>query len=231
MPLRTNQSKDDKLVIEAIAITKRVLLALDLPKLYAKLKTNIPSPIKSRSQLFDPIMSVAKDIPTPVTQAESGENILENLPKDVIFPPVNPYSNEPELESSLHLQQMLLLIKCLEWWWRDRESFFAAGNLTIYYSPYQLKSEDFRGPDFFVVLDTEHKPRNSWVVWHENGKYPNIIIEILSQSTANSDRNLKKQIYQDTFRTPDYFWFDPNSLEFAGFVLVGGIYESYEGKG
>jgi hypothetical protein len=30
---------------------------------------------------------------------------------------------------------------------------------------------------------------------------------------------LKKQLYQDIFRTPDYFWFDPYSLEFAGFQL------------
>lgn len=24
---------------------------------------------------------------------------------------------------------------------------------------------NFRGPDFFVVLDTERRPRPSWVVW------------------------------------------------------------------
>ncbi len=176
-------------------------------------------------------MSVAKDTQASTRQTpllETSANPSENLPENVIFPPVDPYSNEPELESYLHLQQMLLFIKCLEWWWQDRDDFFAAGNLTIYYSPYQLKSEDFRGPDFFVVLNTERKPRNSWVVWHENGQYPNVIIEILSSSTANNDRGLKKQIYQDTFRTPNYFWFDPNSLEFAGFILVGGVYQPLE---
>jgi hypothetical protein len=75
------------------------------------------------------------------------------------------YSDEPPLESYLHLQQMILLLTCLEWWWRDRQDFFAAGNLTVYYSPRQRKSEHFRGPDFFVVLGTERKPRKSWVVW------------------------------------------------------------------
>jgi Uma2 family endonuclease len=167
-------------------------------------------------------MSVAKDIETP--QAEN----LENTPKHVKFPPGDLYSDEPELETYLHLQQMLLFIKCLDWWWRDRNDFFAAGNLTIYYSPNQRKSEFFRGPDFFVVLDTERKPRKSWVVWQEDGKYPNLIIEILSDSTASTDRELKKKIYQDTFRTPDYFWFDPDTLEFAGFVLVGGSYQPLE---
>ncbi|GFE69931.1 hypothetical protein CFPU101_25410 [Chroococcus sp. FPU101] len=107
----------------------------------------------------------------------------------------------------------------------DRQDFYACGNLTIYYSPPQRKSEQFRGPDFFVVLGTERKPRKSWVIWEEDGKYPNVIVEILSSKTAKTDRGLKKQIYQDTFRTPDYFWFDPENLEFQGFHLLDGQYQ------
>ena len=71
-------------------------------------------------------------------------------------------------------------------------------------------------------------PCKSWVVWHEDGKYPNLIVEILSPKTAATDKDLKKQIYQDTFRTPDYFWFDPNNLEFAGFHFIDGEYQPLE---
>jgi Uma2 family endonuclease len=70
----------------------------------------------------------------------------------IIFPKCEFWSDEPPLESNLHLTQIILLIKCLEWLWQDREDYFAAGNLTIYYSPNQKKSEYFRRPDFFVVL-------------------------------------------------------------------------------
>ncbi len=52
-----------------------------------------------------------------------------------------------------------------------------------------------------MVLDTEYKERKSWMVWEENGKYPNLILEILSESTAKVDRGLKKQLYQNVFRT------------------------------
>ncbi|MEC4818984.1 MAG: Uma2 family endonuclease [Scytonema sp. PMC 1069.18] len=152
----------------------------------------------------------------------------QDISKDVIFPPSDLYSDEPPLESELHLEQIMLLLKCLKWLWRDKNDFYAAGNLTIYYSPHQKKSEDFRGPDFFVVLETERKTRKSWVVWEEDGKYPNLILEILSESTANTDKDLKKKIYQDTFRTPDYFWFDPYTLEFAGFHLLDGKYQPLE---
>ena len=148
---------------------------------------------------------------------------------EIIFPQGEFWSDEPPLETYLHLTQIILLLKSLEWLWQDREDYFAAGNLTIYYSPNQKKSEYFRGPDFFVVLGTPKNPnRKSWVVWEEEGKYPNVIIEILSDSTAATDRGEKKEIYQDTFRTPDYFWFDPYTLEFQGFTLISGKYQPIE---
>ncbi|OUL36442.1 hypothetical protein BV372_07595 [Nostoc sp. T09] len=152
----------------------------------------------------------------------------QGIQEDVILPPGDLYSDEPPLETELHLEQIMLLLKCLKWLWRDRTDFYAAGNLTIYYSLNKLKIESFRGPDFFVVLDTERKTRKSWIVWEEDGRYPNLILEILSESTANTDKDLKKKIYQDTFRTPDYFWFDPYTLEFAGFHLVDGQYQPLE---
>lgn len=146
---------------------------------------------------------------------------------DIIFPPNNLWSEEPPLESDLHRKQIDLLIRLLEWWWRNRQDFYVSGNLTIYFNPNQKKSQDFRWPDFFVVLDTERKPRRSWMIWEE-GKYPNIIIELLSPSTAEIDKGFKKKLYQDTFRTFDYFWFDPETLEFAGFHLVDGKYQPLE---
>ncbi len=134
-------------------------------------------------------------------------------------------SDEPEMESSLHYTQLALLVACLEWLWRDRSDFFIGASLTIYFSREQLKSKDFRGPDFFLVKDTQKHPRRSWVVWEEGGKYPDLIIELLSESTAQTDRNLKKELYQKRFRTPEYFWFSPETLEFAGYRLVNQQYE------
>ncbi len=162
-------------------------------------------------------MTLAKELET-----------TQDIAEDVIVPPGDLYSDEPPLESELHLRQIILLFKCLEWLWRDKNDFYVAGNLTIYYSQNKRKTEHFRGPDFFVVLDTERKTRKSWVVWEEDGKYPHVILEILSESTASVDRDLKKNLYQDTFRTPDYFWFDPYTLEFAGFHLLDGKYHPLE---
>ena len=48
------------------------------------------------------------------TQPESSN------PHGVVFPPGDLYSDEPALESYLHLQQLILLLNCLDWLWRDR---------------------------------------------------------------------------------------------------------------
>lgn len=144
------------------------------------------------------------------------------------LPPCDLYSDEPGMETHLHLRQMLLLIACLEWWWRERSDCFISGNLTVYYSQSRIKNRDFRGPDFFVVKGVEQRPRKSWTIWEEEGRYPDLIVEILSETTASVDRTTKKELYQTTFRTPEYFWFDPESLEFQGFCLVKSRYQPIE---
>lgn len=135
-------------------------------------------------------------------------------------------SDEPEMESSLHYAQLALLVACLEWFWRNQNDFFIGANLTIYFSRQQLRNRDFRGPDFFLVKQTQKRPRNSWVVWEEDGKYPDLVIELLSISTANVDKIAKKALYQNRFRTPEYFWFSPETLEFEGFRLIGHEYQA-----
>ena len=167
----------------------------------------------------------------PATATPTAQPLAEPLKQtnseSVVWPPSDLYSDEPPFDSVLHLRQMMLLLKCLHWIWKDRDDYFAAGNLTVYYSPRKRK-EDFRGPDFFVALDTQPHPRKSWMAWEEEGKCPNVIVELLSDSTVEVDRTLKKQLYAETFRTPEYFWFDPDSQEFEGFALVRGQYQPIE---
>ena len=145
-------------------------------------------------------------------------------------PPVPPHgrwwSDEPQMESHQHVMQMLALIETLRWHWRDRHDFFCSGNLTIYYSAQRKKSLDFRGPDFFVALGVDRDPtRLSWVVWEEDGKYPDVIVEIVSDSTEHVDRGEKMDIYSQIFRTPEYFIFDPRDGRLDAFRIVDGRYQ------
>jgi Uma2 family endonuclease len=131
-------------------------------------------------------------------------------PTDLIFDDGVP------MESNRHRIAMNVLIRSLQQGFADRNDFFVGGNMFIYYSAEQVRNRDYRGPDFFAVLDVDGTiPRQGWVVWEENGRYPDVILELQSPSTANDDTGIKKDIYERVFRTPDYFVFapfDPNSL-------------------
>jgi Uma2 family endonuclease len=155
----------------------------------------------------------------------SPQFVSEDVTDDIKLPPTNLYSDEPPLETDFHRRQIDLLIRLLEFWWRDRPDFYISGNLTVYYNEQQLKKCDFRGPDIFVVLGVEKKDRRSWAIWEEGGKYPNLVIELLSSSTEAVDRGKKKELYQDVWRLPEYYWFHPETMEFAGFHLVNSQYE------
>ncbi len=55
----------------------------------------------------------------------------------------------------------------------------------------------YRGPDAFLVknVDAERK-REIWVAWEEDGPFPDLILELLSPSTADVDRGEKKRLYE-----------------------------------
>ncbi len=128
---------------------------------------------------------------------------------------------------------MELLINSLQPWLIERQHSsgqggYVGGNMFLYFSLEQVKNRDFRGPDVFVVLDTAVKMRKSWVIWEE-GKGPDIIIELLSESTQDEDKTRKKRIYQNQVRVPEYYWFDPDNPEdFAGFALRDGEYQAMQ---
>src|SRR6266516_1439857 len=82
------------------------------------------------------------------------------------------YDDGEPLETARHRQQMEVLIQSLEWAWADRKDFYAGGNMFLYFSETQAKRNDFRGPDFFVVLGTDRRERRAWIVWEEGGKAP-----------------------------------------------------------
>ena len=113
---------------------------------------------------------------------------------------------------------MTILIESLEFAWRDRDDFYVGGNMFLYFSEAQSRRNDFRGPDVFVVLNTTRRERRAWVVWEEDGKAPDVIIELLSAKTEHIDRGEKMRIYGH-LKVGEYFLFDPFSAVLEGYEL------------
>lgn len=148
-------------------------------------------------------------------------------PIGVTLPPTQdelPCDDGEPMETARHRQQMFLLLETLQAWLNQRPDGYAGGNMFLYFSLAQARRQDFRGPDFFAVLGVPKGERKSWVVWEE-GKGPDVVIELLSESTATSDKTEKKLIYQNQLKVTEYFWFDPfNPDDWAGFGLQQGVY-------
>jgi len=130
------------------------------------------------------------------------------------------------METYWHRCAMNLLIESASWYNRERTDFFVGGNMFIYYSSRQARTREYRGPDFFFVWGVPHFPmRPFWAVWNEGGKYPDLIIELLSPSTAQIDLTVKKELYRTVFHTNDYFCYDPATQSLRGWRLRDGEYE------
>ncbi|MFZ1505587.1 MAG: Uma2 family endonuclease [Anaerolineae bacterium] len=131
------------------------------------------------------------------------------------------------MESNWHRIEMNLLIDSLHYHWRQRTDYFAGGNMFIYFSAEQARNRDYRGPDFFVVTGVDgSRDRGAWIVWEENGRYPNVIIELASPSTIHTDLGFKKDLYERVFRTTEYFCYDPGGPELLGWSLDAGEYRA-----
>jgi Uma2 family endonuclease len=120
---------------------------------------------------------------------------------------------------------------------RSRSDYFSGGDMFIYYSFEQArfiaenppsKYRKFTGPDFFFVDHVPHRDRPVWIAWEEDWRYPDVIVELLSRSTASIDRGIKKQRYQDIFKTPEYYMYKPGSGRFDAFHLHEGKYRPAE---
>lgn len=119
----------------------------------------------------------------------TSEQIPASTGLDIPLPPSDlPFDDGEPLESNLHRHAMNTLIRSLEQAWADRNDFFTGGNMFIYFSTAQVRNQDFRGPDFFAVLDVDGSyDRQSWIVWEEGGRYPDVI-EVAQQQAAQAQQ-------------------------------------------
>ena len=144
----------------------------------------------------------------------------DDWPRGVPRPPSHAelWQEDEPLESDRHVSQVALLRECAQYHFRERPDVFVGGNMPVYYSSLQVRNRDFRAPDFFAVLGARLGPREFWVVWEEE-QAPDVVIEVLSDSTEQTDRGRKKQIYQNVLKVFEYYLFDFDNARIEGFRL------------
>jgi Uncharacterized protein conserved in cyanobacteria len=169
--------------------------------------------------------------------AEDIRASLEQLQQLKLYP-----GDGDRMESDWHVVSITLLDELVRNHLGAPKHYFCGGNMFIYYSVAQAKEVEeyveaktvarkprFKGPDFFLVRDVDGtKPRESWVVWEEDGRYPDLVVEFISSSTRKKDVDRNVKFYAKVFRVPEYFWFHRRVGELVGYRLAGSGYERIE---
>lgn len=113
---------------------------------------------------------------------------------------------KPMAETDWHRNLMADLIQALKLWYAKNPRVYVSGNVLLFYE--EGNRRKYKSPDVFVVQGIANYDRPNYLLWQE-GKGPDIVIEITSSSTKREDVEEKFQFYRDILRVKEYFLFDP----------------------
>ena len=139
---------------------------------------------------------------------------------------------KPVAESDFQLNELIYAREGLRIYYRDRrrrDDVYVAGNLLIYYEEGNPRASV--APDVFVVIGVTNRDRRSYRLWNE-GKAPDFVLEITSQSTRDEDQGHKRELYR-RLGVKEYWQYDPTGdyLEpvLQGLALTAGEYRAMAG--
>jgi len=112
---------------------------------------------------------------------------------------------EPMAESDFQRNPLIYAVKALDIYFARQPDVYVSGNLLLYYVEGNPKKAV--APDVFVVFGVPKKLRPIYKVWEE-GKGPDVVIEITSKTTRQRDEEDKPTIYRD-MGVHEYFQYDP----------------------
>jgi Uma2 family endonuclease len=131
----------------------------------------------------------------------------------------------PMAESDAARDYLIYSIEALDSYFQENVNVYVSGNLFIYYE--QGNPRAVVAPDVFVVFGVKKKKRPSYKIWEEEGKVPDLVLEITSKSTASEDRGTKRGLYA-YLGVKEYFQYDPTAdylkPSLQGFRLIEGNY-------
>ena len=112
----------------------------------------------------------------------------------------------PMGETDIHRQWMIRIHELLRHRYAG-EQVYVGSDLLVYYT--EGEPSDFVVPDVFVVLDCDPSPRRTFQIWDE-GRSPDVVIEVTSRGTKEKDRALKPRIYAE-LGVRELFLYDPTA--------------------
>ena len=125
--------------------------------------------------------------------------------KPVFYPTSD---GKPMGETEKHVNAILDTIQGLRFHLRDRPDAYVVGNNFVFWEQGNPKARV--SPDTYVVFNVDKTVRDAFYSWKENDNLPSVVFEMTSRSTRGEDTGKKFQLYEQVWRTAEYFQFDPS---------------------
>jgi Uma2 family endonuclease len=145
-------------------------------------------------------------------------------PKRTIKYPTS--DGKPMAETDIHRDDMVDLIETLKDHFAADPNVYISGNLLLFYEEGNRRKHV--APDVFFVRGVPKLPPRKYYLLWEEGKAPDVVIEITSKTTRKEDQTKKPVLYREVLRVPEYFRFDPTEEylkpPLQGYRLEAGQY-------
>ncbi len=127
-------------------------------------------------------------------------------------------------ETEWHRRIMFEVINVLQRHFANDPKVYVSGDLLVFSKPGDRRWH--LSPDVFVVRGVRKDgERPNYLIWEE-GKAPEVVIEITSKSTKKNDLGKKFERYRDEWKVKEYFLFDAYEdyldPSMQGFRLIDG---------
>jgi Uma2 family endonuclease len=124
------------------------------------------------------------------------------LQREIYYPESD---GKPMAESDVHRDVMFDLIHALDTRYAGKPDVYVSGNILLYYVEGNPRISI--SPDVLLVRGIPKGRRKTYLVWKE-GKAPDFVIEVTSDSTRQEDLHKKKDRYE-SLGVEEYVLFDP----------------------
>jgi Uma2 family endonuclease len=141
---------------------------------------------------------------------------------DIIYPDRD---GLPMSDNTKQFRWIVTIKENLELLYAENPDVFVAGDLLWY--PVEGNNTIRQAPDVMVAIDRPKGDRGSYQQWKEGGIAPQVVFEILSPGNRLGEMYKKLRFYEQ-YGVAEYYVYDPDRLDFAGWVRNDDRLESIE---
>ena len=131
----------------------------------------------------------------------------------------------PMSDNTKQFRWIVTIKENLELIYAQNPDVFVAGDLLWY--PVEGNNTIRQAPDILVAIGRPKGDRGSYQQWREASIAPQVVFEIVSPGNRMGEMNRKLRFYEQ-YGVNEYYLYDPDRVDFAGWIRNGDRLESIE---